>query len=431
MRSNTTNTNENKYASNLVLLRTNSNHFLTEPLEGNLLGMKITANLYANNGFRFIAAPAHAEPAQVEAAVQKFRNIYKLSHESALKLSIKTGYDLYAQVEDINRCLSKLQEPRNRIVSELFWPHLSDPLFNEIKKEQCISSSHVMQILKKSVNQHNGYHSAIITHAKAIAYHSLAISHELTFAAGNAEWSSSFWKDALSCWAKVFNTDSFWEYFRKRVESFDDPRLKPDDVEELRSQLPKIILGLNALFAREYAKAEQNNASSQHIALIKNSNLPEPAKKEVLSSLVQSLTVARLDPLIQKVNSELLGNSGKQSRKSLEKVIHPILKEAMAVRNYLIEDLKFSSKLVELSEFDRLCELVVNVIDTKIDYDSDDRVRSILYCILTVKKMQSLPLSSSVKRKFEQSIHSDIEILYGDFQIFVLPKKTMADFAFF
>ncbi len=425
MISNTTKTNENKYASNLVLLRTNSNRFLTEPLEGNLLGMKIAANLYANNGFRFIAAPAHAEPAQVEAAIQKFRNIYKLSHESALKLSIKTGYDLYAQVEDINRCLSKLQEPRNRIVSELFWPHLSDPLFNEIKKEQCIASSHVMQILKKSVNQHNGYHSAIITHAKAIAYHSLAISHELTFAAGNAEWSSSYWKNALSCWAKVFNTDLFWEYFRKRVESFDDPRLKPDDVKELRSQLPKIILGLNALFAREYAKSKQRAASSWHIDLIGKSRFPKSTKQEILSSLVQTLTVARLEPLIKKVNSDLLGTPGRQSRKDVEKVIRPILEETKTVRNYLIEDLKFSPNLVELSEFDRLCELVVKAIDTKINYDSDDRVHSILYGILTVKKMLSLPLSSPLKRKLEQSNLNDIDTLYSEFQTKKSSRKAI------
>jgi hypothetical protein len=408
--------NKNMHAPNMALLGTTSNRFFAEPLEEKLLGMKMSADLYVNNGFRFIAVPANEEQAQIESEIQKFRNIYKLSRESAMKLCIKSGYDSYVQSEDINRCLSKLQEPRSRIVFEMFWPHLSGQLFNEIRKEQSIASLQVTQILEKSANHHNGNQSITITHALAIIFHSMAISHELTFAAGNTEWNSNYWEKALLNWAKVFEADSFWEYLRKRIEGFDDPRIKPDDVSDLRAQLPKVILALNALFAQTYAKAEQCAASSQHIKLITHSLFPASIKQEILSSLIQALTVARLDPLIQQVNSDLLGKSGRQNREEVEKIIRPILEEAMGVRNYLLQGLEFSPDLVELSEFDRLCELVVKGIDTKINYDTDDRVCSILYAILTVKKMLSLPLSTTLKRRLEQSNRNDIDTLYGDFQ---------------
>jgi molecular chaperone DnaK len=403
-------------ASEGILSFDDLTRILAAPLGCKLLGTEMMADVYSKNGFRFLAIPASADYVLLNTESQKFRNSHKLDPQIALNSSIQICYRMFVSLENVLDYISKLHDPRHRIICELFWYHVSKDLFDLIKKERCIASSRIEKVLTEALNKSNEYDSTIIKHALAITYHNLAISNELVFAAGKAEWSSNYWQNALSCWAEVLNADLFWKYLASRVEKYDDPRLKPDDVEELRAQLPGIILGLNALFALEYAKAQQNHASSQHIALIKNSNLPEHAKKEVLGLLVQSLTSARLDPLIHQVNSELLGNSGKQHRKSVEKVIHPVLEEAMAVRNDLLKELKLSPELAELSGFDRLCESVVKILETKINYDSDDRIRSILYSILTVKKMLSLPLSSALKRKLEQLNRNDVDILYGEFQ---------------
>lgn len=386
---------------------------MATPFTNRLLGIDLTPELYARNGFRLVGTPAYADRSRVESESQKFRNIYKLDSAAALNACIQTGCEQHIRFDDILASLAKLLEPRQRLLCEIFWPHVAENLFAHIKKEKHLASPSVVQTINASAKT-NGLDGTLLTHALAIAHQNLALSHELAFATGQAEWSESHWQQSLACWAQVLSSTHFWNYLRQRAKSFDDPRLKPDDVETLQLQLPVAVLGFNTVFARAYAKAEQMPVCARHLALITQSKLPEAAKREAITTVVKALMAARLEPLIQRMTSAILEAKDKFSREKFERICAPIVDEALAVHGYLLNDLGLEDA-VEMAEFDRLCETIVNGMDTKINYDNDDRQRSILYCLLTTKKLLALPVSPAMRRKLEQSKRSDTEILYRDF----------------
>jgi hypothetical protein len=105
-------------------------------------------------------------------------------------------------------------------------------------------------------------------HALAITYHNQAIAHELAFGTGTTEWTEQLWVKALTYWAKIVAAEDFWAYLRQRVFDRDDPRVKPDDVEEVRTHLPAVLLGFHALFALAYDRVGEVTACDKHLALL-------------------------------------------------------------------------------------------------------------------------------------------------------------------
>jgi hypothetical protein len=390
---------------------------LGTPLSNQLLGEDMSADLYARNGFRFVGARASADPTVLESGSQLFRNRLKIDPAAAVQSCIQTGYDLLVrlEVEDIKECVSDLNNPRRRLLCELFWPHVSDDLFDHMKNNRHVASPQVMQALTQAAGRSNGRTGVLIRHALAVAHHNRALAHELAFIAGEVEWSDEHWASALSFWGEVLEADVFWDYLRERVKGFDDLRLHPDDVEVLRIQLPAIILGFHTLFAQAYAKAEAPATCFRHVGIINRCGLSVAARQEALRSTVRVLANARLEPLIQRANAELSPASGKLGRKPFDAACSPILSDAFAVLKYLVDTLNLPGNLVELAEFDSFCETILGAVAGHLDYSTDDRLRSILYSMLVSKRMLGLPMSLTMRQKLEKSIRDDIEILYRGF----------------
>ena len=128
------------------------------------------------------------------------------------------------------------------------------------------------------------------------------------------------------------------------------------------------------------------------------------------------MAASRLEPLIRRAE-ECAGigqadKSKKLSRKAFAQLFDPILAQALELRNFLVQSLHIAEKLVEQSEFDRLCEVILNAINQKLDYSTDDRLKTILASIIYAKRMLQLPVSASLRRRLEQNIRSDTDILY-------------------
>lgn len=387
---------------------------LMMPLGCQLLGVDLSAGLYLRNGFRFIGTRASIDEPGLESAAQRFRNLFRMNRAAATRFLIQTGYDAHTQLEadEVEECLSHLQNPRQRILDELFWPHVPDDLFASIKSNSHLAGPLAVQALAEDLNQSSGRANVLAKHALALVYHNQAIAHEIAFAAGKAEWSAEHWTNALSYWSEVLESELFWDYLCERVVSFDDPRISRDDVGLLRAQLPAAILGFNTLFARTYAKAAANTACQGHLAVINHCGLRASAREGALQSTVRALAAAQFEPVVNKVDAKLLGASSKLNRKPFDAICAPLLDEVFAVRRYLAEDLDLPGNLVEMSEFDRVCEKLLSAINGKINYDNDDRLRSILFSTLITRKMLSLPLSQVMRQKLEKSIRSDAEIVY-------------------
>jgi hypothetical protein len=388
---------------------------LTSPLAGSLLGVEVCGDFYARDGFRFVGTAASASHALLEAELQKFRALFKLNQAAAAKSYIRIGYDEHVRLrpDDIKESIAHLSNPRARIVHELFWPHVSEEMFGRLKQGRRLDCERTARELSEAAARADGLERAIFHHALAIIHHNLAIAHELAFAAGEADWSEQHWTSALSYWSDTLASEHFWDYLRGRIEAFDDPRLKPDDVALLRGQLPGILLGFHVIFARAYARAEAHAACTRHLDFINRCALAHEAKHEALTSAIRALLSTRLEPLERRVEAELLERAERLDRQEFRRICDPVLAEAQAARAYLTDALSLPEELARLAEFDRLSEKVLGALGGKLDYTKDDRARCLLYSSLVTKKMLGLPLSSSMRRRLEQSRQRDAEMLYS------------------
>lgn len=388
---------------------------LSSPLGGELLKVEVNADVYAADGFRFLASPAHLERAQMEGKSQRLRNILKVSPERARSGYVRLGYESHLDLDEVEVYLSRLLNPRDRLIWELFWPHLSPRHFAPIEEEKRIFSPALASQLSSVTLSGRDEERVLATHALAIAHHNQAISEELAFAAGRGSGGEEHWQRALAFWAAVLDSEAFWSYLRRRAEGYDDPRCRADDVDRLRDDLPAVLLGFNALFAQAYAKADHPEGTARHVALIRGCPLPEAARDAVLRSLVKKAAEVSLEPLRHRVQKDLKDHSEKKTYQSFDKVCKPMLDEADSIRSYLLGACGFPEEMVDSSDFDRLCDAVLEALNSGIDYKSDDRVRTILYSSLVAKRLLSLPLSPRQRRRIEQSIANDRRLLYQDF----------------
>ncbi len=105
---------------------------IATPIGSSLLRVDLALDLYAKNPFRILAVPAWLEDEQRDALIQRFRNLYKLRPEAAVKDILRIGYEEFAEIRDHLGLLNDLREPHRRLVWELFWPHVSQTDFNRI-----------------------------------------------------------------------------------------------------------------------------------------------------------------------------------------------------------------------------------------------------------------------------------------------------------
>lgn len=388
---------------------------LATPLSCEFLGLEVCADLYARNGFRIMALPAHVDEAELERQSARLLTRLKLAGPGALnKHSIRVGYDEHMRVEDPGACISQLRDPRRRLLCEMFWPHISDDLFAAIKSERHIASPRVTGTLLEFAKAGNGREGVLAQHALAIAHHNQAIANEMAFGTGQTEWNKTHWELALRFWGQALGSKAFWDYFAERAGAYDDFRVRPEDILALRTQLPEIILRFNAMFAQIYAQRSKHEATKSHLAFIGACSFPAEVKTKVLRSAAQVLAGARLAPLIHQMNSDVMNRKGRVTRRSFSKLVTPLIDEAEEVYLYLSVTLGLPEEVVRFSEFDRLGEVILGGIEGKLDYDTDDRLRTLYLAMLLYKRMLGLPLSGTLQRKMEQKTRENRGILYRD-----------------
>ena len=421
-----------------------SDRVLSSKLGVRVLRTDVCADLYAQNGFRFVGIPACSDKNALEAAAQQMRNACRLSPRAGQKSAIQLGYDEHWEYESPMDFVSRLRDPGQRIVCELFWPHL-DGAFEHIKRQRRLGVTEAVATLELLAQQNNGRESILAAHSLAVIYHNEALAGELRFALRRAEWPRQHWVKALQYWAQVIASDEFWSYIEERVHGYDDIRVRAADIETMRRQLPEAVMAFNVLFARLYARARAAGPCNSHLSIVSESHFDESAKESSLVSCLRQMTNGQLDPLIRRAKdasedlTEDTANSNGEakpaakekgakperlSRDEFHKVYGRILDQARAVQRYLTEEIKLSQHLVSLAEFDQLVDAVQQALSNRLDYSGDHRVRNLLYSMLMVKQLLELPLSGGARRRLEQTLRDDKKALYGDFDSQELEPAT-------
>jgi|GEM_PF-2092436 len=410
----------------------NIERLMRSSLEVEIFGDDLYADIYAQNGFRYLGLPTRCGNRDLEHASVRFRNLLRLNGSGAVKSqSIRVGYEEYCcqdQVEE--KVVSLSEDPCRRIQNEIFWIHNGEEIFESIRNIQTLNTERALDPLE-DLAVDNGETGTLARHDLAVIFHNRAIEAELKPATknGKAEHDrDDYWRKALLYWAKTYENPRYWDYLRQRVADLDDPRIKPEDINgQLKGCVLEAILAISALMVRFYVRAGKLQSARRHVAIILQSPLPKEATDKTFLRLAARLLEESLEPLIHRMqNPEGTTSSpsnksskkgGRLSRKEFVRYYDPIVKEVFRIHDEFLTGLGLPAGLVNKVSFDAFCDALLAVLNDRIDFQSDDRVRSLLYSLITVRHISTLPHSTEVKRKLEQAIRSDTQYLYSDFDM--------------
>jgi len=241
---------------------------------GVLLGVNVRADVYATNAFGILGVPASVSEQELDAAQVRFRNRFRVDRDSAMRTSTLPRYGNGQLGGDPLYHLGSLRNPRQRLVWELFWPHLSDDVFAHFTKAGLQLDKAALRLLEKTAKKQPGVHGARFDHALAVAHHNLAIAREFEVLGGKRRTDLRLWSRSLASWSRVLDNDRFWNHMGGRIESWDDHRLTASDLQEVRSELPRLILGFQRLFCDAHLARGDDDACRAHLQILQTVALP-------------------------------------------------------------------------------------------------------------------------------------------------------------
>lgn len=381
--------------------------FLSTTILGELLPM----DYYARVGFRFLSLPAWADSAALTTRMQQFRSLYKVDQSRARAKVLATIRDAQLDAEMVLEAVSKLESPRHRFIAELFWPHIAEAEFDGIRQAGSLASN--LSFPLPSGEKPGSLCTAQVLHAMALSCHCRVIEEELKFLDSGGIPPDGTWGDAISRWRKVCEYDAFWHYLTRRVEKLDDPRLRQEDVRSARAEIPRIILGLNELFAEGYSASGQFHECTRHLKLIRYSGFSKEVIESASASAVRRIVGKRLEKLLRQAQQGIESMQAKTSRGAFKKVVEPFLAEAREIQEFLVRQLEIPEELLSHSAFDPLAETLLRGLDNKLSYEGEERERNFVYASVFCRWIMVFPLSGEVRRRVEQSIRDNGRYLYS------------------
>jgi len=386
---------------------------LSKLLPTTLLGERLPLGFYAQIGFRFLALPAWADETERLSKTQQFSSLIRLDAARVLQGSIRTITDGHLTTEDILALTKRLDEPRFRLVCELFWPHLATPQFEVLRSAKELTDDTVLKMLESGASAAT---SAIMRkHAFAIVRHCHAINHELQNLMDRKSAVDGLWPKALALWTNVCSDQEFWIYMEERARKQDDPRLKAEDLAQAQKELPAIILGIHELLTDYYFSIDRTDDCIRHLQIIRESGFDKQAVHDSILRAVKRIALSRLDSLMQRSVAAFSDIKDSNRLEKFEAICSPFVQEAVDIQNIIVERLKIPGKYLEESAFDAIVEAIRKGANQQIEYSGGDRERALLYSSLLDKKLLKFPLSGALRHKIEESLREDRRLLYGVF----------------
>jgi TPR repeat protein len=161
---------------------------------------------------------------------------------------------------DVKAALNQLREPVQRLVQEWFWFW---PGERPDQALECLTSGDADGAARAWLEQMNGEDGDA-----GIAAHNIAVLRHVQALETSRGAAAETWLDALTAWDAALVDDGVWQRISGRAARIDERRLCPSAVDELRSELPRALLGLHA--ARIVRAAEDGDAAALavHVAVL-------------------------------------------------------------------------------------------------------------------------------------------------------------------
>ncbi len=252
-----------------------------------------TPELYEKNAFRLLGISPGISEREAKRTVDKIQKLRRAG------ISIDSTQPLLpaAEVDDENvdgagRIILNAEE---RFLHELFWIFPAS-LTGEPESEEFVSSlqknelNSAVTILREEIYKQIGLANPPIqpryleeNDKYGCKLHNLAILVHLQSLTGKKHWRLSYRE-----WENLYNNDPFWDFLEnQRVSQINNPLVRVSTVQQIRKNLPRFLLTINAKLAARYAEKGENELAAEQADLVRDAFADENLGQEILLEVAQ------------------------------------------------------------------------------------------------------------------------------------------------
>ncbi len=253
-------------------------------------------NLYRFNSFRILELPVTASPREISSQIRKLDLIAKFGNNGVADQGF-LGVNPSPDTDARQSAHQRLIDPEYRLIDEIFWfwPHQlgfandTDEALAALKHNDL---STAISIWKR--NEVEASEAHVSMHNLAILYHILALDLEYTektqsLSKKQIEQKRSYWRETYPRWQILINNEGFWQRVEQRIEELDDPRLTSGTAYRIRSELPLVVISINAMLAAQAAQRNNDEETLFHTNLVNGSGFDKAAIENALRSTVEPI----------------------------------------------------------------------------------------------------------------------------------------------
>jgi tetratricopeptide (TPR) repeat protein len=286
-------------------------------------------NLYGSHPFRILGLRSDASAREIARVSDRLLKWIEIGEAPQVVEPLPFLPAINRDGENIKLAVGQIENPRDRIVQELFWPVASNFHFQTCSEylaqgrydefiglcERAVAKIDVHDGKGKPVSASERLDASLCRHFLAIFFHSAAISSSgVGTISVNGARPTADWHRAFQCWTSVCRDDMFWDHIARRVSSLNDPRLAGFDVNQLRKELPQRLLEVNAQIGLAGLEGYKHPEFVANARLIRKSPFNQSEQERALKRLTDPLAAQ-----FQKALSEiapLLSESAARERTS-------------------------------------------------------------------------------------------------------------------
>ncbi len=254
-----------------------------------------TLDLYRKNPFRVLGLQTNVTLKAAKKQVQKLTMDMELSNDSSQQGVILPMYPP-PEAGEIRNAASRLEEPDQRLVDELFWfwpmsqdeaPE-DDELLSAMKSGNYGDAKMIWRTLANDESVGD-----IAQHNLAVLSHALALDIEFLHSQGaglneaQTRQLEQYWQEAYAAWRPCIENGQLWKRLAIRVAQIDDPRLNRSAVEQIRAGIQETLLSINTRLATKAAEDGDTAGLGLHVRLVSESGFSESAVDSTLRKAIE------------------------------------------------------------------------------------------------------------------------------------------------
>jgi hypothetical protein len=289
--------------------------------------------MYRRNAFRIAELPVNVPNKDLDRRQRMIEGAMKMGAAIQRGPYRALPFADSASPEFLGEAMSRLREPVQRIIDELFWFWPSENPAGGVDPPIALLSENQVRPAFEAWKKQGatGDPKGIATHNLAVLSHLTALELEEPDSAKalkdvKPEEAGGFWSLAYRTWKLILETEPFWKLLENRIGELNDPRLTTAASRRIRRTLPLALLSINARLAIQAAEKGDAAASDRHRQAMTHSGFDQALVERALRGAVDPLR-DRITTLCSEAERDFLddGEKGLEVGARLLKQAEPLL----------------------------------------------------------------------------------------------------------